>query len=233
MQISDLATQMHERFNRLEELILAKKASRSEKPTQESSRNLIRPRIETIETFFWKMINSPRAVRRDTYKFPRVLIEHPTKPPLQGMVLSVLINQIAMRKVFKLQGEGDPRGASAREKARLAVEASNLVVLAVRDTSLESFSETLVAFSPGEALRIAKSTAPIPREFVGWTTKDRALSQRGPAGLIQPPDDPCFARDWGHDAPEEDFGDDVPEIAAEAPVEDVEPKERKPWKFEL
>lgn len=179
--------------------------------------DLTRDRVAELERIFWSIVNSPRDKRRDSYRFPRVLIEHPTKPPIEAVLVSVLINQASLRKVFKLRGLGDPTGDTPADCARRLLERTNLVQLALYKTILDTHSSTMIACSPGEARRIAQkglvASLPVP---LGWTCLERAQAREGPSGRIEPPKDSCGVRKWGADV------DAVvkPAPIAESPVDD-------------
>lgn len=232
------------RFDRIEELL--NRRGSKQPVDRESSRDLLRERVDTVETLFWRIINSPRDLRKNSYKFPKCLLEGIFEVPNEAMVYSVLVNQAATRKAFKTRGEGDPRGASPHDLVRAAIDKSNLIILPISDTSLDSFSTTVAAFSPGEAIRVAKTTAKLPVAFLGWTTTSRAISKKGLNGIMLPVlSDPCGIRKWDGDE-EEELGQ-VEELLAlrqksyeesyeEEPSkpEEVRPvRERKVWTLNL
>ena len=213
-----------EQLDRIEEMLVELLAfQHTRKPGRKpgiapQGTNIIRERVECLETLFWKIVNSPRGKKKEAYRVPACLLGDRDAPNIEAVVMSVLLNQASLRKVFRTAAPGDSSRESPLDRARRAVEASNLVLLPMGRLRIgATMSDTMVAISPGEARRQARVTVDLP-ESKGWTTPERAEGFEGMTGYVEAPEDPCGARAWpGDDAPVE-APEAVPVVPVPAPA---------------
>lgn len=231
-QIDKLRIQMDRIENKIDTLIAGlssrKSSSRSTTApdTGDPRRDLTQERVTELERLFWVIVNSSRDVREKSYRFPASLLGRDIKPNIQGVILSVLVNQASLRKCFKARGLGDLRNESPADCAKRLLAETNLVVLPLSQTQIGAEKATLVAFSPGEAERVALSGTRIPAEFKGWSCVERAKGRQGPVGYIPAPQDPCGARVWGDVTLEEEIEDEIEEEEAPSPIKKLDYRSR-------
>lgn len=179
--------------------------------------DLHRLRVAEVERIFWKLVNCSLPKRKMSYKFPKCLLENIGESPFEGVIVSVLINQASLRKVFKTRAKGDPANETGSACVKRALKDSNLFVVPTKAIRRGGDSETLVALSPAQAGLVVKQSI-LPAEWKGWTCEERLVPVADPfeAGVIlTPPTDPSGVRVWGEDAPEPD--------ATEPPVKVLNP----------
>lgn len=198
--------QYQEILDRLDSIaaMLADKPVRASGRVEDPRANLQQVRVREIERIFWKLVNSSPLKRRESYRFPRCLVESAGKPAFEGVVVSVLINQASLRKCFRAKGRNDPKGETAAQCARRVLDSSNLFLVAAKNLRTGSDADTLVALSPGEAERSVKSCVELPGEWPGWTCEDRAEPVPNPfaPGNVEVPEDPSGVRHWPGDGQE-------------------------------
>lgn len=203
------------RIEAKQDLLLEQRASASTSPRRTSrppvvdpTVDLTRERVEVIEDVFWTIVNAPFTKKRDSYKVPKSILRDHFHPSMEAVVESVLLNQAALRKAFRTIGKGDSAGERPVDRARRALQQSNLVVMTMRQTVLD-MKDTQVVFSPGEANRQRKLNQPEVTSWPGWTTTKRAVATPNPTGgFFDIPDDPCGQRVW----PEDEAGEVLPKI---------------------
>jgi hypothetical protein len=182
------------RLDRIEALLSTRKAGRKAGVVDPRT-DLTRVRVDTLESLFWKIVNSPRAKKSTAYRVPEALLGIDGTPNIEAVVLSVLLNQASLRKVFRTSGLGDSHKETPLDRARRALVASNLVVLPISKLRLGAYVETQLAVSPGEVERKGREVD--CGEPVGWTTTSRAVRVKSREGeWIDPPADPCGVRVW-------------------------------------
>jgi hypothetical protein len=190
--------QIMERLDQISTLIANKKTG-PRPGKMESGNDLTRQRVERLESLFWSMVNLPIEKKKGAFQFPKYLIQKLGNPSLEAVLVSTLLNQASMRRAFKVKGLGDFANETPLDRAKRALNESNLVVLPMNQTDFGN-SETLVAFSPGEAQRVALHPENLPRSK-GWTTQSRAQAVLNPfddgrGKWLQVPEDQCGVRVW-------------------------------------
>lgn len=112
---------------------------------------------------------------------------------MQGVVVSVLANQCGGRKLFKIRGKDDPAGESVLACVKRHLPKTALFFVEMRHIRGASDVDTMVALSPGEAVRRCKRDITLPESWRLWSCADRAVAHRSPlTGEMLPiPDDPA------------------------------------------
>lgn len=242
---------LHKKVDRLAELIQAimpRKSARAMRQADLKTANspaLHKRRVATVEDLFIKMIDTPLRKRRDVYRFPKPLLERPDQPTIQGMLMSVLLNHAALRKTFApVAGEA---GKTAAQIAEEALKDSNLCVVRMCHTTLQSINNTFVVLSPAAVQQFVRDRSLWPKEWRGWSCEARVGITNSGVGPLDPPDDPSGVRVWEGDeaavneseadidGDDEDLAEDYVEPLAPAPkkrrvdfssVEDEKPKRK-------
>lgn len=182
------------RLDRIEALLSTRKAGRKAGVVDPRT-DLTRVRVDTLESLFWRIVNAPRSKKAQAYRVPESLLGIDGTPNIEAVVLSVLLNQASLRKVFRTAGLGDSHKETPLDRARRALVASNLVVLPISKLRLGAYVETQLAVSPGEVERKGREVD--CGDPVGWTTTSRAVRVKSREGeWIDPPADPCGVRVW-------------------------------------
>ena len=214
-------TEILRQFGVLRDMLQTRIPRKKREALVETKPTLHRERVAELERIFWKLVNSTPEKRRDSYRFPKALVEKLGQPTLEAVVVSVLVNQASLRKIFQVRGPEDPRHENAATCVRRILRNANLMELSLQDTTLPSESETMIALSPGEASRRAKSYVELPASWPGWSCAERAKPVRNPfaVGMLEVPEDPCGARDWsvGENEPELEYS-----LASEPEEQDEE-----------
>jgi len=154
---------------------------------------LQRERVDAMESVFHKITLMNYYKRHKTYRFPKAIMEDMSDPYTQTMLASVLINNASLRSPFRpVAGESV---LTAQDVARKTLEDCNLIVMPMNRTDFGG-GDTLVVMSPAAAVAFVRDRSTLPREWKGWTCKERHTGNAGASGFVQPLPDPSGTRRW-------------------------------------
>lgn len=195
-------SEIHRKLDLIIELLQTQKAAKGRSGNLYGSDSEIhRQRVEALETLFFKLHQRTTGARREQLNYGVALLEGRLDPYIQAVPVATLVNQASMRKIFRKVAKGESSKVSPVEVARNVLADSNLVVMSLKETNLKTDSAVLVAFSPAQALLVAKHPENLPQRWKGWTTDERGAAKPtvgndGKALFVDPIEDVSGARVW-------------------------------------
>lgn len=146
--MQDIIDLINERFDRIEDMIRSNQTGnlgRGRPPLEipDNPEALFHQRKIAVEEKFWSIVNASREKRERNYHSPSYLLEGPTENNFEGVLLSVIANQLRTHSVFAC--EPDPR-----KFIREFVTKTALVLVSAQDLD-DTARDTPVVVSPGLA----------------------------------------------------------------------------------